>query len=69
MNTTMAARIAAEVGRDRTNGQYSFGCDAICVCGHRKGVHLAGGHECINHETGDGAECECEKFRKSRKGR
>lgn len=60
-------KIEREINRDRSNGQYSHGLDTVCRCGHRKGVHLAGGHECVNHETSDGIYCDCEKFKKARK--
>lgn len=50
------------------SGQYAVGLDRLCVCGHRKGVHVAGdgrgAYECIVHEVEDGhPTCDCEKFK------
>lgn len=54
-----------EINREQ-DGKYGYGFQAVCTCGHTKSVHIAGGHECINAEIGDGADCECAKFRKAR---
>lgn len=59
--------------RDPVTGQYDFDgdWDRVCVCGHRLGSHIAGGHECIVHDCEPGAaECACPRFRQKRiKGR
>jgi hypothetical protein len=66
-----ACRIEREINRER-DGKYGHGMEAMCVCGHRKGHHVAGGHECIEHEDPTlhsgamGEPCSCEKFRKDR---
>lgn len=60
--------------RDDRDGRYTFdgNLGRLCVCGHTLGNHAASApHECfcptlskldLNH-----AECECKKFRQSRK--
>jgi 3D (Asp-Asp-Asp) domain-containing protein len=71
------AATSADILRDRRTGQYSHGFDAVCVCGHSKGSHLAEGTDCIVHEVphtdADRAwvashpddTCACARFRKT----
>lgn len=64
-------RIGPDHQLRESSGQYAVGLDAMCVCGHSKGVHVAGNsrgaYECINHEVGDGTDCDCVKFKAARK--
>lgn len=57
--------------RDPVSGQFAFdgGFDRVCRCGHTLGVHVSGGFECVNADTGDGAHCACVKFRPVRQAR
>lgn len=53
--------------RERATGRYES-LKGVCACGHTKGVHVAGGHECIVDEMVKGApSCDCEKFTKARR--
>ena len=61
-----SAAAAREINREK-NGQFGDSFEAVCRCGHTKGDHIAGGHECVAHEFKGGSPCECEKFRRSRK--
>ena len=49
---------AADITRE-SNGRFNAGLERACVCGHRNGQHVAGGHECLE-------DCECEKFKKAK---
>jgi hypothetical protein len=54
------------MNRNRLSGRYEFDGDLTraCKCGHRLGVHLAGGKECIVHDADYGiGQCECTRFR------
>jgi hypothetical protein len=61
--------------RDERNGQFGFDgqWDRLCTCGHRLGVHGAGGVDCLagtnvpDDPNPRGIFCDCEKFRQSRK--
>ncbi len=55
------------MNRDK-QGQYTHSkIDYLCVCGHKLGTHLAERpRACINHETGDGTDCDCPDFKKAR---
>jgi hypothetical protein len=62
--------------RNRRNGQYTFegDFDRLCTCGHTLGVHTAEApHECINGdvdlEGATGEQCDCAKFKPSKKGK
>lgn len=63
--------------RERANGQYTHNTmEALCVCGHPLGIHLAEGpRECGCHEAHlinprvypvELPPCACLKFRKAR---
>ena len=49
--------------REPGTGKYAyFGrFNRLCVCGHRLGVHIAGGFECGEKD------CDCQKFKPTRK--
>lgn len=70
---TLATRVfillCMSTHRNPKSGRYDDSkLEKLCACGHTLGVHLAGGDRgCINHEVGDGTECECAKFKKARK--
>lgn len=57
---------ARHISRDRKSGRYDS-LDAMCRCGHRKGVHTAEKpHECIAHDFG-AVICGCKGFKLARK--
>lgn len=47
------------MARDPKSGRYAFdgNFERMCKCGHALGLHLHGGHDCL--ET----PCDCKKFR------
>ncbi len=52
--------------RDR-EGRYDHKDDALCTCGHRRGVHTMRGGDCIAADFDATIEvCSCEKFKKGR---
>lgn len=69
MNTKTDTKKPA--ARNRLNGQYAFDgkFERLCVCGHTLGSHLAGGHDCIQHECPGGTDeiCACVKFKLARR--
>lgn len=61
--------------RDERNGRFMYDLDndRVCVCGHLLSVHDAHGQtcfagtNCLNDPIPDGPQCECERFRPSRR--
>lgn len=61
--------------REIRSGKYKFTIDRECVCGHRLGVHSAERiriegkpfQDCMNHDVGDGNNCDCKCFAPIRK--
>lgn len=50
-------------------GRYAHGLDALCRCGHAKGLHTAERpHECIaaDFDSSMAKPCSCERFTKAR---
>lgn len=56
------------------DGRYTFdgNLGRLCVCGHPLGLHSGGApHDCLTYsfakDRPEHAECDCQKFRPSRK--
>ena len=61
----------ANTNRAKQTGRFTYSSDfdRLCRCGHRLAVHAgAAPHDCFNSDpnVGDGADCDCAKFRPAR---
>ena len=60
---------AQEIGRDPTTGRYDVSNpDRMCVCGHKFANHCGiSPYPCYHGMEDEGQDCDCPKFRLSRK--
>jgi hypothetical protein len=75
MKAALEAALVRSQNREPGNMRFAFDGDMnrMCTCGHRLGVHGPGGIECLagtnvwDDPNPRGVECECTKFKQSRR--